>query len=67
MVLAVEDLHKNRFRNGWFHLLNFTEAVIKKPYLLEEMKKFSEDNTIEPDAWQPPVVVFNKQANQPAK
>ena len=58
--MQVEDLHKNRFRQGWFHLLKFTEHVEKKPELLEELKKFVWENTILPDEWTEPVVVFNK-------
>ena len=59
--MQVEDLHKNRFRQGWFDLLRFTEQVEKKPELLEELKKFSSENPMELDEWTEPVVVFNKQ------
>ena len=60
----VQDLHKNRFKNGWFTLLKFTDQVLKKPELLDELKKFSSENTIEPDEWTEPVVVFNKPHQQ---
>ena len=60
MVMAVEDLHKDRFRSGWFHMLRFSEAVATKPELLDELKKFSKENTILPDEWTEPVVILNK-------
>lgn len=43
-------------------MIKFTEQVEKKPELLDELKKFSDENTIEPDEWTEPVIVFNKQA-----
>ena len=41
-------------------MIKFTEQVEKKPEVLDELKKFSDENTIEPDEWTEPVVVFNK-------
>ena len=53
-------MHRNRFKNGWFTLLKFTEQVEKKPALLEELQKFSNENTIQPDEWTEPAVIFSK-------
>jgi hypothetical protein len=47
-VLAVEDLHTNRFKNGWFTLLKFTEKVIENPQLLDEMRVFGQTKIDKP-------------------
>ena len=41
-------------------MLRFTEKVAEKPEMFEELKKFSEENTILPDEWTEPVVILNK-------
>ena len=46
-LLSVEDLHTNRFKNGWFTLHKFTEKVIDKPELMDELREFSQNNKIE--------------------
>ena len=58
--MTVVDLHKTRFRRGWFHLLKFTDEVLEKPELMEEMKKFSSESDIQPDEWTEPVLTFTK-------
>ena len=45
-------------------MLKFTELVEKNPAVFEELKKFSAENTIEPDEWTEPVVIFNKQVKK---
>ena len=47
-LLALSDLHTNRFKNGWFTLLKFTEQVKQKPHLMDEMRKFSETKLEKP-------------------
>ena len=49
----------DRFKNGWFTLLKFTDQVEKKPEILDELKEFSKNNKIEMPEWTPPVIVFN--------
>ena len=39
-LLSLEDLHNNRFKNGWFTLFKFTEKVRDNPALKEEMQEF---------------------------
>lgn len=46
-LMSVDDIFTNRYKNGWFTLLKFTEAVIEKPHLLEEVKEFSKNHKFE--------------------
>lgn len=39
-LLSCQDLHTNRFKNGWFTLLKFTEQVKLQPSLMDEMRQF---------------------------
>ena len=41
-MMSVEDVFTNRFKNGWFTLLKFTEKVQEKPHVLDELKEFSQ-------------------------
>ena len=54
-LLSVEDLHNNRFKQGWFTLLKFTEKARAQPELVEEMRVFNETKLEKPD-----VKVFQK-------
>lgn len=36
-LLSLEDLHNNRFKNGWFTLFKFAEKVKDNPELKAEM------------------------------
>lgn len=47
-MISVEDVFTNRFKNGWFTLLKFTEQVIEKPHILDEMKEFSKTKIEKP-------------------
>ena len=40
-LLSLEDLHTNRFKNGWFTLYKFVEQVKENPALKAEMQEFS--------------------------
>ena len=40
-LLSLDDLHMNRYKNGWFTLLKFTEQVKIKPEVMNEMRSFS--------------------------
>ena len=48
-LLACQDLHINRFKNGWFTLLKFTERVKLQPDLLDEMRIFSATRLEKPE------------------
>lgn len=40
-LLSLEDLHTNRYKNGWFTLYKFTEQVKINSNLMAEMQEFS--------------------------
>ena len=46
-LMSVDDIFTNRYKNGWFTLLKFTEEVQQKPQLLDEVKQFSQVNKFE--------------------
>ena len=58
-LLSLEDLHNNRFKNGWFTLLKFTEQVKVKPEIMVEMQEFSKTKI------EKPIVESYYQATQP--
>ena len=47
LVLAILDLHMNRFKNGWFTLYKFAEKVATNPKLHDELVEFSKNNHLE--------------------
>ena len=60
----MKDLHKNRFKNGWFTLLRFTNEVNKKAKHLEDLKAWTEENRIEKPEWVQPVIIFDKEKHE---
>lgn len=34
-MFTVEDIFTNRFKNGWFTLLKFTDKVLEQPELMD--------------------------------
>jgi len=54
-VVALDDLHTNRFKQGWFTLLKFTEEVKTKPHVMDEMRDFGQVKLDKPE-----VRVFHK-------
>ena len=54
-------MHKNRFKNGWFTLLRFTNEVNKKLEYLDELKDWVKNNKIQKPDWVEPVIVFDKE------
>ena len=57
----MKDLHKNRFKNGWFTLLRFTNEVNKKVEYLDELKDWVKNNKIQKPDWVEPVIIFDKE------
>lgn len=47
LVLAILDLHMNRFKNGWFTLYKFSEKVAENPKYHQELVDFTSTNKIE--------------------
>lgn len=48
-VISLDDLYTNRFKNGWFTLLKFTDQVKDKPYLMDQMRAFNETKLVKPE------------------
>ena len=60
-------MHKNRFKNGWFTLLRFTNEVNKKAQFLDELKSWVASNKIEKPDWVEPVIIFDKEKHEVKK
>lgn len=48
-LLSLEDLHTNRFKNGWFTLYKFVEKVKENPSLKLEMQEFAKVKIEKPE------------------
>jgi len=48
-VISLDDLYTNRFKNGWFTLLKFTDQVKEKPHIMDEMRAFGETKLVRPE------------------
>jgi hypothetical protein len=48
-VISLDDVYTNRFKNGWFTLLKFTDHVKEKPHLIDEMRAFGQTKLVKPE------------------